>query len=622
MNQLVPKSVNFSDLVKTSGTTLSLDIQSKMVDHLNETFTETEQQWYIANLFVYMHYHPTQDYPINLEHVFKMLGFAHKKNAKRTLENNFTENDDYKTLVLPTEQQKANDNRGGHNKETIMLNIDTFKNLCMMVKTDKGKAIRKYYVKLENIYNKIIKEDIDEQKTLLKLEMEKRQKLLTQDLEDKHKADQLKLREKTLLEQFPKNTLCVYIGIIGNTSTIGERLVKFGISNDLNTRVGVHKNTYQNFCLVYAFKVDNHIHIENEIKSHPTLKRIKRSIIINNKSYTELIALNDEFTLDKIKDYVKEIITNTQYNLKNYQALIDKYDDLQSVNFKLNDTINELNDKITKYEKNQTPDIEKTFIAASGKYKPTKGFYSLYAFQTTNHDHGLDTFKVGMCRKRDLEHRTTVYKMSDPNGNMAYTVTASLPLSEKIMLFLCKKYATFLRDNTFECEIGTINHILNSTSKLEELINNYSIEQLLDFLDKQSDNDNGNPENTTLQKARRPVVQLNKDTKEVIATYPSLVAAGKGVGCSDTAVGIALRNKSLCKGFLFAYSGISVEDQMKDQPVLKINCSTAERVRFDNIAAAARDIGISAPGLRQRILTNCHRDGFHWVFDKNATHYT
>jgi phage anti-repressor protein len=48
-----------------------------------------------------------------------------------------------------------------------MLNIDTFKNLCMIAKTDKGKEIRNYYVKLENIYNKIIKEEIENKDELL-----------------------------------------------------------------------------------------------------------------------------------------------------------------------------------------------------------------------------------------------------------------------------------------------------------------------------------------------------------------------------------------------------------------------------------------------------------------------
>ena len=39
----------------------------------------------------------------------------------------------------------------------------------MLAKTDKGKEIRKYYVKLENIYNEIIKEEIESQKILLEI---------------------------------------------------------------------------------------------------------------------------------------------------------------------------------------------------------------------------------------------------------------------------------------------------------------------------------------------------------------------------------------------------------------------------------------------------------------------
>ncbi|NBP13913.1 hypothetical protein EBU95_05855 [bacterium] len=67
MDQLVPKTVNFAELVKNGNTTLSLNCESKLVDKLSKEFTEQEQQWYIANLFVYMNYHPTNDYPINLE---------------------------------------------------------------------------------------------------------------------------------------------------------------------------------------------------------------------------------------------------------------------------------------------------------------------------------------------------------------------------------------------------------------------------------------------------------------------------------------------------------------------------------------------------------------------------
>ena len=80
-----------------------------------------------------------------MENVWKFIGFCNKGNAKRTLENNFEEGEDYKKsdnefLLLRTEKQKSKDPRGGHNEETIMLNIDTFKNLCIIAKTENGKT--------------------------------------------------------------------------------------------------------------------------------------------------------------------------------------------------------------------------------------------------------------------------------------------------------------------------------------------------------------------------------------------------------------------------------------------------------------------------------------------------
>ena len=99
---------------------------------------------YIANLYVYLNYHPSNDFPINLENVFKMMGFAHKKNAKRTLENNFTKDEDYKTSLFPKEKSSW----GGSGSEQIMLNVDTFKNLCMIAKTEKGKQQLQYHYQL------------------------------------------------------------------------------------------------------------------------------------------------------------------------------------------------------------------------------------------------------------------------------------------------------------------------------------------------------------------------------------------------------------------------------------------------------------------------------------------
>lgn len=60
---------------------------------------------------------------------------------------------------------------------------------------------------------------------------------------------------------------------------------------------------------------------------------------------------------------------------------------------------------------------------------------------------------------------------------------------------------------------------------------------------------------------------------------------------------------------------------MADQPVVRVECSTGNCKKYKNIADAARDAKISPPGLRSRILTNLHISGFHWKFDKEASHY-
>jgi hypothetical protein len=242
MNQIIKtESVDFNKLIKNS-TTLTLNGQSKMIETLTKEFTEEESRWYIANLYIYMNYHPTNDFPINLDTLVKLVGFANKENAKRTLKNNFVVNDDYKILLVPKDEQvKTNEvlipkdenlntnnlydeevlvpkdenlklkNLGGRPKEKVMLNIDTFKNMCMLVKTEKSKEIRKYYVKLENIYNKIIKEEIENQKLI----QENTQKLLE---EQKEKIEMLESKPET--EGFFKES--GYIYIIKETAKIGR----------------------------------------------------------------------------------------------------------------------------------------------------------------------------------------------------------------------------------------------------------------------------------------------------------------------------------------------------------------------------------------------------------------
>lgn len=246
---ITPESINFTELVRNSNTTLSLsdEYQSNMIKILNEEFSEQQQQWFIANLYIYMHYHPTNDYPINLENVFHMIGFANKGNAKRTLENNFTKEEDYKITILPSE-------KGQIAREDIMLNVDTFKSLCMLAKTDKGKEIRKYYVKLENIHNKIIKEEIEEQKLLkekIQLQLDNKQYLLEQkQIElDNEKKNKNWLLNRRYNNSKPGDTIYLYKDYKDDAGK--EFIYKIGKTKNISERETEYSNTSKSGKIVY-----------------------------------------------------------------------------------------------------------------------------------------------------------------------------------------------------------------------------------------------------------------------------------------------------------------------------------------------------------------------------------
>jgi phage anti-repressor protein len=163
-----------------------------------------------------------------------MIGFANKGNAKRTLENNFTKDEDYKITILPSE-------KGQIAREEIMLNIDCFKSLCMIAKTSQGKDIRKYYVKLENIYNKIIKEEIENTHKLLK---EKEKEL------SKEKTLRNKMLNRRCFDVQDGEYVYLYQDILDNP----DSLLKIGKSTKLINREEFYSNVNKSGGIVFYIK--------------------------------------------------------------------------------------------------------------------------------------------------------------------------------------------------------------------------------------------------------------------------------------------------------------------------------------------------------------------------------
>lgn len=620
---------------------LSEKYQNNFLTKLKEKFTETEQRLFVSSFYCYLNYNSKTDFVIELENVWKWLGFSRIDPCKVVLTKHFKKDIDYKihtkdlteenfapqvagakTIFQQPLENKINEETRGRKKEKILMTINTFKKLCLKSNTTKADEIHDYFIKLEES----LQETINEESNELRFQLQHKEQLL---IEHKEQTELEKeaLLEKTLLSQFPVNTQCIYYGKIDNKDTVGGNLLKFGMSNNLQERVKVHKKTYTNFRLINAIKVTNKIEIENCIKQHTVLKKHIRSLMINDMNYRELICIdstrqNPDFSLEKFEEYIKVIIENNQYNIENYKKLIERNTNLETELYQLRDenaTLQAQNDKLQKQIAKFTPSTDENKFKTHNKVE-TLGGYSLFAFECSNL-----RYKIGLCKTATIETREKVYKTSHPTGEMKLQIKIKHPFVEKTMMYLLKRHLVFLNNDTFDGSLDNVKLILQIISKLEELlINNdlYNINNKL-FGELVQNIELNDPEVPFVRKAKRSIDQIDKDTGNVIATYPSIEAAGRSLGLTTgTAIGVALRNKSICQGYLWRYSGVSKEDQMLDQPVIKINCNTGERTNYPNIASAAKDAKISPPGLRNRIITDVHTNNYHWVFDKTATHYT
>jgi phage anti-repressor protein len=362
------QELNIVELIeKNPISKLSKAYNSKLINKIKDNFTNFESQLFVSSFYCYLNYNEDNDFVVNLDDIWKWLGFNQKSDTKRLLEKHFKLHNDYKTVQEKSgavlEQETTVKQNGGHNKQTILLTIKCFKALCLKARTSKADEIHEYYIKMEKIMHQIVEEETDE----LRLQLEQKENIiLEKDITIKNsKKDKQKAVEQAIIVHFPLNTECIYFGTIGNTNEANEKLIKFGHTNDLATRLNDHRKSYNNFELVEAFRVQNKVEIENLIKTYPKIKRQIRSIELNGKNKTEIIAYDDtNFTIDKLTKYIKDIIHSKTYSIDNFNRIMKLNDELENENRELkeknksqeimitnkNIEINELNEKLKNKE--------------------------------------------------------------------------------------------------------------------------------------------------------------------------------------------------------------------------------------------------------------------------------
>jgi phage anti-repressor protein len=361
-------------------TKLNANNNNKLLEKVKANFTEMEQQLFIASFYTYLNYDKTADFIVDIDYIWKWLGFNRKFNATSCLKNNFIINKDYKYSDVNDSFATArtgakNTGSGGHNIQKFFLNIKTFKSLCLKAQTKKADEIHEYYIKLEELINEVLEEEALEMKNKLLI----KDNLITNAIQDK-----LKAIEKTLVSQFPVNCECIYFGTIDNSNAEGEKLIKFGHSNNLSVRLQDHHKTYENFILRDAFKVHNKQEIENAIKTSSKIRKHLRTIEVDGKNKNEILAYDEtNFTIPCISRYIKNIISEKSYSIEKFNILVEENQKYKATLEQLSDENEKLKVLNNEYiEKNEK--LEQLLASITNNYENNNETINVNSDETVN----------------------------------------------------------------------------------------------------------------------------------------------------------------------------------------------------------------------------------------------
>jgi hypothetical protein len=326
-------SVDIVNLIESNPITkLTGDYQSKLVKKVKNNFTNYEQQLFLSSFYCYLKYDSQKDFVIDLDNLWKWLEFSNKAHAKTVLTKNFIIDKDYKFLLTKTGEQSfasgsKKESRGGHNKEIIMLNVDTFKKFCLKAGTKKADEIHEYFIKLENIMFEVTKEECEE----LKNQLQQIENIKNKEMEEKINRQKVLQNEKTLLEKFSYKCSLIYIIKI-KTVNNGEYIIKIGHSTKgIQSRYNEHKNNYDECILLNCFSVDKSKDFESFIHNHNEIRLNKVTNLFGHEKENELFLIGKELTYQMLLKIIDDNIHN--YNYKVNELL------LEIENLKLKQTI-------------------------------------------------------------------------------------------------------------------------------------------------------------------------------------------------------------------------------------------------------------------------------------------
>ncbi len=156
------ETINIVELIeKNTIDYFTTKYNNKLLSKIQKNLNLEEQKFFVSIFYVNQKYDKDKDHVIDLDDIWEWLGYSQKSSSKRLIKKHFTLDKDYKILKL-SDDDKKREGRGGHNKEKLMLTINTFKKLCLKTDTKKSDEIQNFYLKIEEIIFETIIEQNEE----------------------------------------------------------------------------------------------------------------------------------------------------------------------------------------------------------------------------------------------------------------------------------------------------------------------------------------------------------------------------------------------------------------------------------------------------------------------------
>jgi hypothetical protein len=479
---------------------LSKDYQTKLLTKIEESFTDNQQQLFVASFYCYLNHDLKKDFVISLDNVWKWCGFARIDPAKRVLEKNFTIDVDYKiekaapptcgtgtdeTILHQPVENKKNIETRGRKELKILMTVNAFKKFCLKAGTKKADEIHDYYIKLEEL----LQETMNEESRELRLQLEVKEKLIEQ-LENKPETEGF----------FPKPG---YVYLIKDNNSSGS--YKIGLGENPQTRlITLNTSSSQKTLEIFSvFKTSNMKSTEKIV--HVLLEpfRIKK----RNEWFYFINDLELIYAINTIKDVIVYV---DKYNFKNYdefkmyagefpnnlQEIKNEYIEMKPKNitnrkFKSNDKVSDyLGVSWTPNDKwicRLTKDYETIFL---GYYDTeieaaiTYNDFATYINNECNLNYTLNDIDNYVPNPRNIPEENVMKKLENKSSNFSgvYFIK-SKQIFEASIQYKKKTYKLYKNVDDLECakifneQALYFNNHLGTKYKLNEILNFITIEK-------------------------------------------------------------------------------------------------------------------------------------------------